>query len=108
MKKKQLKSYTLDEVKDKFLGVAGTPKRDAYERELTLDLLGTMIKKTRRERGLSQEELGKLIGVQKSWVSRLENSTTNVSIDTLIKVFSALNATINFSISLDTNHVKVA
>jgi len=108
MIKKKLKSYTFDEAKDKFLGVKGTPKRDAYERELSLDLLGTMIKKTRRERGLSQEQLGSLIGVQKSWVSRLENNTTNVSIDTLIRIFSALNATINFSVSLDSGLGKVA
>ncbi len=108
MKKEPLKSYTFDEVKDKFLGIKGTSKRDAYEQQLGMDLLGTMIKKTRKERGLSQEELGKLIGVQKSWVSRLENSTTNVSIDTLIKVFSALKATINFTVNLDEDLVKLA
>ena len=108
MKNKELKSYTLDEVKDKFIGKKGTPKREAYEMELSLYLLGVMIKKTRQKRGLNQEQLGNLIGVQKSWISRLENNTTNVSIDTLLKIFSALNARINFTINLDKEQIKVA
>jgi len=108
MENKAIKSYSFDEVKDKFLGKKGSPRRDKYELELNLDLLGEMIKKTRKKRGFSQEQLGNLIGVQKAWVSKLENNTTNVSIDTLLKVFTALNATINFTISLDEEQTKVA
>ena len=37
---KKLKTYTLEEVTDKFIGKAGTKKRDAFEYELRLDLLG--------------------------------------------------------------------
>jgi len=108
MKNEKIKSYSFDEVKDKFLGKKGTSKRDEYELALSLDLLGEMIKKTRKKRGFSQEQLGNLIGVQKAWISKLENSTTNVSVDTLFKVFSALNAKINFTVSLNEEHIKVA
>ena len=51
MKKEPLKSYTFDEVKDKFLGIKGTSKRDAYEQQLGMDLLGTMIKKPGKKGG---------------------------------------------------------
>ena len=108
MKSGKIKSYSFDEVKDKFIGKKGTAKRDEYERALSLDLLGEMIKKIRRKRGFSQEQLGNLIGVQKAWISKLENNTTNVSVDTLFKVFSALNAKINFTVSLDEEQIKVA
>ena len=35
-----MKTYTLNEVKDKYLGKKGTAKRDSYENELRLDLIG--------------------------------------------------------------------
>lgn len=46
----KLKNYTLDQAKDQYLGKVGTEKRDKYEYELRLDLLGEMIKQTRKER----------------------------------------------------------
>lgn len=65
-----MKTYTLDEVQDRLIGKMGTPGRDKFEYELQLDLIGQAIKQTRKERNLTQEELGKLIGVQKSQISR--------------------------------------
>jgi len=40
--------------------------------------MGEMIRKVRLERKLTQEELGKLIGVQRAQISKLENNTTKV------------------------------
>jgi len=40
MKDKPLKTISLDEVTDKYIGKLGTPKREAFENELRLDLLG--------------------------------------------------------------------
>jgi DNA-binding transcriptional regulator YiaG len=70
-----MKTYTFDEVKDELIGKVGTPERDLFEYELQMDLIGSAIKQTRQERNLTQEELGKLIGVQKAQISRLENKT---------------------------------
>jgi len=61
-----------------------------------------MIKSARQERHLTQEELGKLIGVQKAQISKLENSANSATIDTIIKVFKALKAEINFNVNLKT------
>lgn len=44
--------------------------------ELPLDLLGEAIKQDSKERRLTQEELGQLIGVNKSQISKIENSLT--------------------------------
>ena len=54
-----LKIYTLDQAKDKYIGKLGSEKRDKYEYELRLDLLGEMIKRTRKERNLTQTEHGR-------------------------------------------------
>lgn len=102
-----MKAYTLDQVQDKLIGKIGTPRRDIFEYELQMDLIGKAIKQTRQERNLTQEELGKLIGVQKAQISRLENNASNVTIDTLIKVFTALKANIKFQVELPNLNIRI-
>jgi ribosome-binding protein aMBF1 (putative translation factor) len=91
----EMKTYSLAEMKDKYIGKVGTAERDEYEYELRMDVLGKMIKSARQERNLTQEQLGKLIGVQKAQIS-------------IIKVFKALKAEINFNVKLEDNFVKLA
>ena len=100
-----MKTYTLEEVQDKLIGKVGTPKRDRFEYELQMDLIGEAIKQTRQERKLTQEELGKLIGVQKAQISRIESNASNVTIDTLMRVFNALQAKVKLQIELP--HLKI-
>lgn len=102
-----MKSYTLDQVQDKLIGKIGTPDRDIFEYELQMDLIGKAIKQTRLERNLTQEELGKLIGVQKAQISRLENNASNVTMDTLIRVFTALKAKVKFQIELPNLFINI-
>ena len=102
-----MKTYTLDEIQDKLIGKKGTTKRDIFEYELQMDLIGKAIKQTRQERNLTQEELGKLIGVQKAQISRLENNASNVTMDTLIRVFTALKAKIKLQVELPNLHISV-
>ncbi len=108
MKQKGLKTYTLDEITDKHIGKRGSLKREAFEYELRMDLLGEAIKQARLQRNLTQEELGRLVGVQKAQISKLENSLTDARFETIIKVFRALNAKINFNVELLNCNVKLA
>lgn len=103
-----MKTYTLDEVQDKIIGKTGTRNRDKFEYELQMDLIGQAIKESRQERQLTQEELGKLVGVQKAQISRLESNASNVTIDTLIKVFTALKAKVKLQIELPNVKINVA
>lgn len=107
MKKAILKTYTLNEITDKHIGKRGTARREAFEYELRLDLLGEAIKQARKERNLTQEELGRLVGVQKAQISKLENSLTDARFETIIKVFKALNAKINFNVKMQKKTIKV-
>lgn len=106
MKNKPLKTISLEEITDKYIGEIGTPKRDAFENELRLDLLGEAIKQARKERNLTQEQLGLLVGVKKAQISKLENSLTDARFETIIKVFKALNAKVNFNVELLNQTVK--
>jgi len=75
---------------------------------LKIDLLGYAIKEARLYHNLTQEQLGKLIGVQKAQISKLENNFTNARFDTVIKVFNALHAKVNFKVQLPKRKLVVA
>ena len=47
--------------------------------------------KARREKGLTQKKLSEMTGVKQSVISRLENGNTPNQIDSLIKLFAAMN-----------------
>jgi DNA-binding XRE family transcriptional regulator len=102
-----MKTYTLDQVQDDLIGTIGTVSRNIFEYELQMDLIGKAIKQTRKERNLTQEELGKLIGVQKAQISRIENNTSNVTMDTLLRVFTALKTTVKLQIELPNLNISV-
>ncbi len=105
---KELEMFSFEEIKNEFIGEVGTAKRTVYEQELQLEILGDLIKKIRLERNMTQEELGKLIGVQRAQISKLENNTTNVTIETILRVFSALKAKVNFNVEILNTSVKIA
>ena len=95
-----LKVYSHEEIKDEFVGKSGTPKRDKYEANLQMEVLGNMIKETRIKRGLTQAQLGYMVGVQKSQISKLEQSAKNVTFATVMKIFDALNAKLTLKLEL--------
>ena len=103
-----MKTYTLDQVQDKLIGKTGTPDRDKFEYELKMDLIGNAIKQARQERHLTQEELGILIGVQKAQISRLESNASNATIDTLMRVFTALKAKVKLQVELSDVNISVS
>jgi len=105
--RKKIKTVSLDKIKDDLIGKKGTPERDQYEIELQLDLIGEMIKRARKKRNLTQEELGELVGVQKAQISKLENGMSNVTIGTILKVFEALKAKVNFRVEILDQELKI-
>lgn len=46
----------------------------------------------RKNKGLSQAQLGRLLGLSQTRIARIEKDPTSVSVDQLLKVLAALNA----------------
>lgn len=92
MKKNIKQGYkSFKQIKTETLGEVGTPQRNEYEFELKLEILGEQIKQLRKEQGLTQEMLGQKIGVKKAQISKFENNYTNITVETLVKIFHAFN-----------------
>lgn len=101
----KFKTVSVDTMIDKHIGKRGTEKREAFENELRIDLLGQAIKQARQERNLTQEQLGELVGVQKAQISKIENSVKNARFETILKVFDALGAKVNFNVELSNKKI---
>lgn len=88
-----IKLYSFEEVKDEFLGKVGTPERDGHERRVAEAVrayhIGEAVRENRVRQNLTQEELGRRVGVQKAQISRIERGYS-VSLATMSRVFRAL------------------
>ena len=88
---------TLDELTDEVFGKEGTPKRDAMEKQLKDEinayLVGETIRNMRQAKNLTQEELGKRVGVQKAQISKLEKGKSVITLPTMSRIFQALGVT---------------
>ncbi len=91
-----MKLYTHDEMLDRVVGKKGTPRRDAMEADLQSYIIGEAIKQARKEKKLTQEQLGKLMGVRRAQVSRIE-SGHNLTIATIVRAFKAMDVPAAFS-----------
>ena len=90
--------YSLDEVIDEQIGVRGSQLRAEFDDEIDKFLIGEAIRRARLSKNLTQEELGKMVGVQRAQISRIERGST-LSISTVSKVFRAMG--INASIVIE-------
>lgn len=97
---KEFRKISLDEMVNVHVGEIGTNKRDAFEEELRLDVLGNTIKQIRQEKSMTQAQLGELVGVKKAQISKIENHLTDARFETILKVFRALNAKISFNVEI--------
>ncbi|HRP84612.1 MAG TPA: helix-turn-helix transcriptional regulator, partial [Saprospiraceae bacterium] len=93
---------------DQYIGKRGTEKRELFEQELRLELIGDAIRRARKAKHLTQEQLGKLVGVQKSQIAKIENSTTDARFSTVLRVFEALKAKVNFSVELEDHKLMIS
>lgn len=86
---------THEKMLDKHVGKKGSPERKAYDEEVKKGLeeyrIGEAIRQARKQQGLTQEELGKRMGVQRAQVSKLENGR-NIAYASIIRAFKALGA----------------
>lgn len=85
----EIKFYSEDEMLDKHVGKKGTPLREEFEEEFNTFLIGEAIKEARRNKKLTQEQLGNLIGVGKGEISKIENGR-NLTLSTISRVLRAM------------------
>ena len=86
-----MKLYTHEEMLEETFGKKGTPKRNKFDKDLQDWLIGEAIKQTRLKQNLTQKQLGELVGVNESQISKIE-SGKSLSFSTIVRVFKAMGA----------------
>jgi ribosome-binding protein aMBF1 (putative translation factor) len=77
---------TLDDFLDEEYGTKGTKARDEFDRGCENFSLGILVSETRKQKGMTQEELAKKIGTSKSYISKIENNVKEARISTLQRI----------------------
>jgi ribosome-binding protein aMBF1 (putative translation factor) len=89
------------EIKDRVYGAKGTERRDNLDRETEAFKIGLLIRKARESRNITQEELGKIIDKKRTYISRVENDGSNITLSTLFDIVEkGLGGKVNISIDL--------
>jgi HTH-type transcriptional regulator/antitoxin HipB len=77
---------TLDQILDNKYGKKGQPKREQWEQQFESFRLGVLLEEARRKLGMTQEELAEKCGTNKSYISRIENNSSDIRLSTLMKI----------------------
>ena len=94
----EMMTYTHDEMLNNVIGLEGTPEREKYDAEVQSFLIGEAIREARKTKQMTQEDLGKLIGVKKGQISRIENGR-NLTLSTISRIFKAMEIKVNLEIA---------
>jgi DNA-binding XRE family transcriptional regulator len=89
------------EIKDDVYGKKGTSRRDELEREFDSFKIGLLLKKAREEKQLTQEQLAEIVDKKRTYISRVENDGSNMTLKTLFDIVEkGLGGKVKISIQL--------
>lgn len=95
----ETKSWT--DIKDSVYGINGTERRDELERDFELFKIGLLLKKAREQKHLTQDQLAELVDKKRTYISRVENNGSNLSLKTLFDIVEkGLGGKVKISIEL--------
>ena len=103
MKKERNKMDTKSwkEIKDNVYGKKGTERRDSLERDFESFKIGLLLREAREEKNLTQEQLAELIDKKRTYISRVENNGSNLTLKTLYEIVEkGLGGKVTISIDL--------
>ncbi|MCH7657320.1 MAG: helix-turn-helix transcriptional regulator [Bacteroidetes bacterium] len=94
-------------VRDKaFTGYGNPPTIDVFESELDAESMAALVKALRKHKKLTQKQLSRLIGVEKSEISKLERGDRNLTLGRLVQLFDAMVVTTKLRVEIRDNENK--
>ncbi len=79
-----------DAVLDAKFGKAGTPERTKAEDEAYAFYTGQVIASARKEAKITQSELARRVGTNKSYISKIENGLIEPGVGLFLRILNAL------------------
>ena len=89
------------EIKDSVYGKPGTERRDGLDRDFESIKIGLLLRKAREEKNLTQAQLADLVDKKRTYISRVENNGSNLTLKTLYGIVEkGLGGKVNISIDI--------
>ena len=89
------------EIKNTVYGKKGTERRDELDRDFESFKIGLLLRNAREEKKLTQEQLGEIIDKKRTYISRVENNGSNLTLKTLFDIVEkGLGGKVNISIEV--------
>ena len=99
MKNPNVKSWK--QIKDDVYGKQGTPRRDDLERDFEGFKIGLLLREAREQKQLTQQQLGEIIDKKRTYISRVENDGSNLTLKTLYEIVEkGLGGKVSISIEM--------
>ncbi len=83
---KKENTTTWSELKDQVYGKQGTERRDRLDRDFKTLRVGLMLREAREKKHMTQDQLGEIIDKKRSFISRIENDASNMTLKTLYDI----------------------
>jgi DNA-binding XRE family transcriptional regulator len=101
IKTKKMKTKSWKDIKDSVYGKKGTERRDELDRDFESFKIGLLLRKAREDKNLTQEQLGELVDKKRTYISRVENNGSNLTLKTLFDIVEkGLGGKVNISIEV--------
>ncbi|MBY5959695.1 helix-turn-helix transcriptional regulator [Membranicola marinus] len=89
------------DIKDTVYGKKGTERRDELDRNFDSFKIGLLLRNARKEKNMTQKELGELIDKKRTYISRVENDGSNLTLKTLFDIVEkGLGGKVNITIEV--------
>jgi DNA-binding XRE family transcriptional regulator len=83
---KQANTTSWSDLKDQLYGKPGTERRDRLDRDFKSLRVGLMLREAREKKQMTQDQLGEIIDKKRSFISRIENDASNMTLKTLYDI----------------------
>ncbi len=81
---------SFDAILDEKYGKLGTPERDAFHREAYAYCVGQIILDARKQERMTQSDLAKKVGTDKTYISRIEKGAIEPGVGLFFRIMDAL------------------
>ena len=82
--------YSVDDWMDEKFGKVGTPEREEFRKEAYGYCVGQIISDARKQEKVTQSELAKRVGTNKSYISKIENGVIEPGVGLFLRIIDAL------------------
>jgi Predicted transcriptional regulator with C-terminal CBS domains len=91
------KLHNASELLDAKYGKEGTDSRDVFNKEAISYYYGEILKERRKEMRLTQEQLSEKVGLNRSYIAKIEKGETDMQMSSFIRIAEALGLKLTLS-----------